>query len=66
MRKIKNFKEISVLIGVIAGFTFLISFFAGIGVPTETIFVSGIFFAVITIAITPVLLTGEKTKGKPQ
>lgn len=56
----KNRKELALLLGIVAGFTCLISFFVGLGIPTESLLVIGFFFVTITIAITLVLFSQKK------
>lgn len=57
----KNRKELAALSGIIAGFTCLICFFIGAGVPTESIGVVGALFIIITIAICQVLISDKKS-----
>ena len=60
MKTTKNIREISLLIGIIAGFTFLVSFLAGIGAAGETTFLAAVFLAVITVAVTPLLFAADQ------
>lgn len=66
MSKLHMGKEISVLLGIIAGFTFLIAFFVGIGVATDTLVVIGGLFGVVAVALALLLLGGGRRNGEPR
>lgn len=54
--------EISVFIGISAGFAMLVGLLAGLGAETEMVFGTALFFAIITAAIAPLLLAGSQTR----
>lgn len=43
--------KMPLLIGFVAGFTFLLAMFAGLGITLVSIFVIGIFFITIIVAV---------------
>ncbi|WP_157815994.1 hypothetical protein [Spirosoma pollinicola] len=55
-----NRKELSLLLGIVAGFVFLLSFFVGLGVPTDSLLVVGGFFSIVAIAISLLLFPKKK------
>ena len=58
--KTKLPKELSLLVGIVAAFVFLLAFFVGAGVPTKTILGTGIFFFIVSAALTLLLLSRAK------
>lgn len=63
MRNIAHRREISVLVGIVAGFATPIALLAGTGAESDTIFGAAMFFAITTVALTPLLLSGSKTRS---
>lgn len=49
----------ALFLGILAGFTFLLSFFFGIGAVNSQLFVIAVFFAIVSSAI-GLLLFGER------
>ena len=57
MNTIKNSKaHLSLLLGITAGFAFLLFFFAGVGLDDAEFVITGAFFTLVLIAIIPLLL----------
>ena len=52
--------KIPLLIGFVAGFTFLLAMFVGLGIALESIFVIGIFVITIIVAVGLLLLGSKK------
>lgn len=65
-KNLENRKAMSLLLGILAGFTFLLSFLVGIDAPTDAVFIVGVFFILIIIGVIPLLLSDDKTIKRSQ
>ncbi len=54
-------KTTALMLGLVAGFVFLLAMFIGLGMAIESIFVIGIFFITILIVIAMLLGNNKKT-----
>lgn len=54
-------KPFALMLGLVAGFVFLLALFIGLGIAIESIFVMGIFFVTVLITIAVLLGNSKKT-----